>query len=49
VNFSDKALVRTMENWVSNSVKEGKISLQEGKEFLNIYRSGLYGYTYLEE
>ena len=49
VNFSDKALVRTMENWVSNSVKDGKISLQEGKEFLNIYRSGLYGYTYLEE
>jgi arginine decarboxylase len=48
VNFSDKALVRTMENWVTGSVKEGKISLQEGKEFLNIYRSGLYGYTYLE-
>ena len=48
VNFSDKALVRTMENWVSRSVKEGKITLQEGKEFLNIYRSGLYGYTYLE-
>ncbi|MBR2075227.1 MAG: hypothetical protein IJ977_08245 [Fibrobacter sp.] len=22
--------------------------MQEGKEFLNIYRSGLYGYTYLE-
>ena len=48
VNFSDKALVRTMENWVSRSVKEGKITLQEGKEYLNIYRSGLYGYTYLE-
>ena len=48
VSFSDKALVRNMENWVTRSVKEGKISLQEGKEFLNIYRSGLYGYTYLE-
>ncbi len=48
VNFSDKALVRTMENWVSRSVKEGRITLQEGKEFLNIYRGGLYGYTYLE-
>ncbi|MCK9181428.1 MAG: biosynthetic arginine decarboxylase [Fibrobacteraceae bacterium] len=48
VNFSDKALVRTMENWVARSVKDGKISLQEGKEFLNIYRSDLYGYTYLE-
>ncbi len=48
VNFSDKALVRTMENWVTGCVKEGKITPQEGKEFLNIYRSGLYGYTYLE-
>lgn len=48
VNYSDKALVRTMENWVAGSVKEGKITPQEGKEFLNIYRSGLYGYTYLE-
>ncbi len=48
VNFSDKALVRTMENWVARSIKEGKITHKEGKEFLNIYRSGLYGYTYLE-
>lgn len=48
VQFSAKKLVRTMETWVSNSVKEGKISVLEGKEFLTIYRSGLYGYTYLE-
>jgi arginine decarboxylase len=48
VQFSDKNLVRTMEAWVSSSVKEGKISLPEGREFLAIYRSGLYGYTYLE-
>jgi arginine decarboxylase len=48
VQFSGKKLVRTMEAWVSQSVKDGVISLQEGKEFLAIYRSGLYGYTYLE-
>ena len=30
------------------TLKEGKITLEEGKEFLNNYRSGLYGYTYLE-
>lgn len=48
VQFSDKSLVRTMENWVTNSIKEGKISQKQGREFLNIYRSGLYGYTYLE-
>lgn len=49
VQFSAKKLVRTMEAWVSASVKEKRISVQEGKEFLAIYRSGLYGYTYLEE
>jgi arginine decarboxylase len=49
VQFSAKKLVRTMETWVSNSVKDGRISVTEGKEFLTIYRSGLYGYTYLEE
>jgi arginine decarboxylase len=48
VQFSDKNLVRTMESWVSASVKEGKITQLEGREFLAIYRSGLYGYTYLE-
>ncbi|HOT28446.1 MAG TPA: biosynthetic arginine decarboxylase [Candidatus Ozemobacteraceae bacterium] len=48
VQFVPKKLVRTMESWVSASVKEGKITVKEGKEFLAIYRSGLYGYTYLE-
>ncbi|GHV11496.1 biosynthetic arginine decarboxylase [Fibrobacterales bacterium] len=48
VNFSDKALVRTMENWVKSAIQAGKITTQEGREFLSIYRSGLYGYTYLE-
>jgi arginine decarboxylase len=48
VQYNAKKLVRTMETWVTTSVKEGKISTQEGKEFLSNYRSGLYGYTYLE-
>jgi arginine decarboxylase len=48
VQFSAKKLVRDMETWVSVSVKEGKITALEGKEFLANYRSGLYGYTYLE-
>ena len=48
VQFSAKKLVRTLETWVSKSVKEGKITVDEGKEFLSNYRSGLYGYTYLE-
>lgn len=46
--YNPKKLVRTVETWVMSSVKQGKISVEEGKEFLSNYRSGLYGYTYLE-
>lgn len=48
VQYNPKKLVRTLETWVTKSVKDGKISVEEGKEFLSNYRSGLYGYTYLE-
>ena len=48
VQYNPKKLVRTLETWVTKTVKEGKRSLEEGKEFLSNYRSGLYGYTYLE-
>ncbi|GET22059.1 biosynthetic arginine decarboxylase [Prolixibacter denitrificans] len=48
VQYNPKKLVRTVETWVTSSVKTGKISAEEGKEFLSNYRSGLYGYTYLE-
>lgn len=48
VQYNPKKLVRQLEIWVTKSVKSGKISLEEGKEFLSNYRSGLYGYTYLE-
>lgn len=48
VQYNPKKLVRAMESWVTNCVKSGKISTSEGKEYLAIYRSGLYSYTYLE-
>ena len=48
VQYDPKKLVRQLEQWVTKSVKTGKITLEEGKEFLGNYRSGLYGYTYLE-
>ena len=48
VQYNPRKLVRQLEIWVTKSVKQGKISLEEGKEFLSNYRSGLYGYTYLE-
>src|SRR5574344_840257 len=49
VQYNPKKLVRQLEIWVTKSVKSGKISLEEGKDFLSNYRSGLYGYTYLEQ
>ncbi len=48
VQYDPKRLVRRLETWVSKAVKEGKITIGEGKEFISNYRSGLYGYTYLE-
>lgn len=48
VQYSAKKLVRTVETWVTSAVKQGTITAKEGKEFLSNYRSGLYGYTYLE-
>lgn len=49
VEYNPKKLVRNLETWVSASMKEGKISPEEGRQFLNNYKSGLYGYTYLVE
>ncbi len=48
VQYNSKKMVRTVETWVTTSVKNGIITAEEGKEFLSNYRSGLYGYTYLE-
>ncbi|MGM9823475.1 MAG: biosynthetic arginine decarboxylase, partial [Muribaculaceae bacterium] len=48
VQYSPKKLVRNIETWVTQSMKLGKITPEEGREFISNYRSGLYGYTYLE-
>ena len=49
VQYNPKKLVRNVEAWVTHSMKAGHISPEEGREFLSNYRSGLYGYTYLEK
>lgn len=49
VQYSPKKLVRNVETWVTSSMKAGRISPEEGRAFLSNYRSGLYGYTYLDE
>ncbi len=48
VQYDAKMLVRRLETWGSKAVKENRITVEEGKEFIANYRSGLYGYTYLE-
>lgn len=48
VQYDPKKLVRRLEIWVSRAIKDGKITPEEGKEFISNYRAGLYGYTYLE-
>lgn len=48
VQYDPKRLVRRLESWVTRAIKQNKISVDEGKEFISNFRSGLYGYTYLE-
>jgi arginine decarboxylase len=48
VQFSAKKLVRNVEAWVTSSMKAGTITPEEGRNFISTYRSGLFGYTYLE-
>ena len=48
VEYHPKKLVRNLETWVSSSMKSGAITAEEGRQFLNNYRAGLYGITYLE-
>lgn len=48
VEYDTKKLVKRIEVWVTQSINSKKITAAEGKEFLANYRSGLYGYTYLE-
>ncbi len=49
VQYNPKKLARNVETWVTASMKAGAISPEEGRDFLSTYRSGLYGYTYLEK
>lgn len=48
VEYNPKKLVRNLETWVTACMKRGAITAEEGRQFLNNYRAGLYGSTYLE-
>ena len=49
VQYNPKKLVRNVETWVTASMKAGKITPEEGRDFISTYRAGLFGYTYLEK
>ena len=49
VQYNPKKLVRNLETWVTAAMKAGSITPEEGRDFISTYRSGLFGYTYLEK
>ena len=49
VQYNPKKLVRNLESWVTASMKAGTITPEEGRDFISTYRSGLFGYPYLEK
>jgi arginine decarboxylase len=49
VQYSAEKLTDRIRKDVERAVRAGKLSLQESREFLGFYETGLAGYTYLEE
>ncbi len=49
VQYSADELLSQMRKDVERAVRAGKISLEESRQLLRFYESGLEGYTYLEE
>jgi arginine decarboxylase len=49
VQYSADELLAGMRKDVERAVRAGKISLEESRQLLRFYESGLEGYTYLEE
>lgn len=49
VQYSADELLASMRKDVERAVRAGKVSLEESRQFLRFYESGLEGYTYLEE
>jgi arginine decarboxylase len=49
VQYSADELITLMRKDVERAVRAGKVSLEESRQLLRFYESGLEGYTYLEE
>ncbi|MCX6868299.1 MAG: hypothetical protein NTV46_19250 [Verrucomicrobia bacterium] len=48
MEYDPKELVSKFRNFAENAVAAGRISPQERREILDLYREGLSGYTYFE-
>ncbi len=48
MQYSADELIAGMRKDVERAVRMGKISLDESRQLLHFYESGLEGYTYLE-
>ncbi len=49
VQYSPDELIARMRKDVERAVRQGRISLNESRQLLRFYETGLEGYTYLEE
>jgi arginine decarboxylase len=49
VQYKADELLASMRKDVERAVRGGKLSLEESRQLLRFYESGLEGYTYLEE
>jgi arginine decarboxylase len=49
VQYSADELISLMRKDVERAVRAGKVSLEESRQLLRFYETGLEGYTYLEE
>ena len=49
VQYAADELLSSMRKDVERAVRAGRLSLEESRQFLRFYESGLEGYTYLEE
>ncbi|MFM7202530.1 MAG: biosynthetic arginine decarboxylase [Myxococcota bacterium] len=48
VQYNTEQLISNMRRMVENSVRQGRLSLQESRLFIRRYEEGLAGYTYME-
>ena len=49
VQYSADEMLALMRKDVERAVRAGTVSLEESRQFLRFYETGLEGYTYLEE